>query len=315
MGPSDLIILQRNLVHQSVFDAMEYWQGMGKPVAVDLYDAYQMLPWANPAHRFWVDNPEHMEPPPLYMLEEGLRRAGHLIAPNRNLLQDWSHVAKGYYVPNFARSEWWTQLPTRDEAKRKNWALEPDKITIGWGGSVSHYDAWWGTGIREAARALCHKYPNLVWVICGNDPRIFEQLPVPLSQKIMQEGVPPDQWPRMVKGFDLGVAPLFGPYDQRRSWIKGLEYLLAGVPWVGTAGEPYRDLAGLGTLIANSPQAWEYHLDQKLRNLRDEQASAQGKIQVAQQWFSINQVQNLVSIYQGIRDNQNKGRLPGLVYV
>lgn len=317
IGPADLIIVQRNLVHQSVFDAFEYWQGLGKAIAVDLDDAYQMLPWSNPAHHFWVDNPEHMDPPPLYMLEEGLRRAGHLIAPNRVLLQDWSHVARGYYIPNFARAEWWTNLPSRAEAKQAHWNLGGERIVIGWGGSVSHYDAWWGTGIREAARVLCHKYPDLVWVICGNDPRIYEQLPVPLSQKIMQPGVPPDQWPGLVKAFDIGVAPLFGPYDQRRSWIKGLEYLLAGVPWVGTAGEPYRDLANLGTLIANSPAGWEFALDQKIKGLRVEQEQADDKVKNARQWFTLNQISNLVSVYQSICNDadRQKGRLTGVVRV
>jgi len=312
LAPADIIILQRNAVDQRAIDAIQYWQGMGKPVAIDLDDAYHILPWSNPAHKFWH---ERKDGEALVWLERALSICDGLIAPNRALLADWAHCVPGYYLPNFARREWWTNLPSREEVKERL-GLK-NRIVIGWGGSVSHYDSWWGSGLREAARIIAQRYPDVTWVICGNDPRIADQLPVPRNQKLAIRGVPPFDWPKIVRGFDIGVAPLFGPYDQRRSWIKGLEYLLGGVPWVGTDGEPYRDLQGLGTLIRNSVEHWVHALSAILDNLSQAQQEAEEKREFAQQWFIDQQLETYRRIYGKIkrRASEKRGRLPGIVYI
>jgi glycosyltransferase involved in cell wall biosynthesis len=98
----------------------------------------------------------------------------------------------------------------------------------------------------------------------------------------MQMGVPPDDWPKIVKMFDIGVAPLFGIYDQFRSWIKGMEYLLAGVPWVGTAGEPYSDIAQAGILIKNSTDAWDNAIEGVINNLSTAKEVARARLPIAQ---------------------------------
>jgi len=309
---ADVIIFQRNMVDETAFDAMEYFQGMGKPVVIDLDDAYHILPWSNPAHKFWH---EHEEGKALLLLEEGLKRSNGLITPNRLLLYDWKHVAKGYYLPNYANHKFWPEdLPTRDEMKTK--LGFQDRIVFGWGGSVSHYDSWWGSGIREAAIRVTNRHPELLWVICGNDSRIFDQLPLSSTNKFQQQGVDPSIWPTIIRSFDVGLAPLFGPYDQRRSWIKGLEYLLAGVPWIGTVGEPYADLQGLGVLIRNGIEEWEDGLENIIKDLKQSQEIFAQNVPTARQWLAINQVKTYKSVYNEIsQDAGIKGRLPGIFYV
>ena len=313
--PADIVIVQRNVIIDGVLDAMRYFQGMGKPCAVDLDDAYHMLPWSNPAHRFWIENTAHLAEPPIDILEKALALSDGLIAPNRLLLSDWQHATRGYYVPNYARGQWWMDLPTRAELKAK---LDlGDRIVIGWGGSVSHYDSWWGSGLREAATRISAKHPRVTWLICGNDPRVYQMLPVPSDQKRLQPGVLPQEWPKIVQSFDVGVAPLFGPYDQRRSWIKGLEYGLAGVPWIGTIGEPYRDLNGLGYQIGGGIDEWCRALDHVLSNLESEQARAVERIPHFRQWLVENQLDNLAQVYQQIIADfrTERGQLPGVNYV
>jgi hypothetical protein len=313
--PRDIIIVQRNIITPEIVDIMRYWQGLGKSLCVDLDDMYQSLMWSNPAHAFWIENSAKLDPPPLVALERGLKQSNGLISPNRNLLSDWSYVTKGFYLPNYARSEWWTDLPTRVEMKERLGVK--DRIVIGWGGSVSHYDGWWGSGLREAAALIARKYPQVTFMICGNDPRIYEQLPVPFDQRKQQPGVEPSAWPKIVKSFDIGLAPLHGYYDQRRSWLKGLEYGLAGVPWVGTTGEPYSDLRGLGYLIDNGVDSWYEHLCYIIDHLEKEQTVAEQRIPTFQQWFIGNQLETCRKVYQGVIDNfrMEHGRLPNVYYV
>lgn len=319
LKPADVIIVQRNVINKSVYDAMLYWRGMGKPVVVDLDDAYHFLPYSNPARPFWFerpfDTPEgNIEPGgAIRMLEEGLRNSNGLVSPNRLLLADWVYASKNsYYLQNFAEPGWWgvpppgpwhkpgeytyrwyrqgqsiSGLPPRSEAKKQR-GLQ-DKIVIGWGGSLSHYDSFWGSGLMQAIPILTQKFSQITWILCGAEQRLFEQFPVPDTNKFYQPGVPPQLWPQVVRTFDIGLAPLFGPYDQRRSWIKGIEYGLAGVPWVGTEGETYKELQPWPAAIQGPETAlfWQNALTEMIVNLDRWQAKANDNVGVAQHNFII----------------------------
>lgn len=312
IGPADVVTVQRNLVSEEIFNSIRYWQGLGKTVVADIDDAYPILPWSNPAHEFWINDPAKIEP--IKKLEEGIKLCGFLTSPNRLILQDWSHVSKGYQLQNFARREWWTDLKPRSEVKEVLGLT--DRIIIGWGGSVSHYDSFWGSNIFDAAKNIVKHYPQVVFMICGNDPRLYEQLPVHKDNKYFQHGVEPNKWPGIVKVFDIGVAPLFGVYDQRRSWIKTLEYGLAGVPWVATDGEPYKDHAHLGRMVKNSASEWEYQIESIIKQLPTEQMMAEKRIAHYQQWFIDNQLDLYEKVFkQIIAEKQAVQRLPGITYV
>ncbi len=349
---ADLLIVQRNLTHQTVLDAIWYFMAAGKPVIIHLDDGYWMLPRSNPAYQYWNKNP-HEDPTgkvypggALRMMEEGIRRAHGLTCPNRLLLQDYSHLTKNlYYLQNYAEPGWWLGLPSSDDVRtgrqwwRETWFRQgeqvrgiptretlkkergfEDKVIIGWGGSISHKDGWHGSGLREAAERVTKRHPEVVWLICGNDNSIYEHLSVPRRQKVKQGGVPPSLWPRTVSMFDIGVAPLFGVYDQRRSWIKGIEYALGGVPWIGTEGEPYRDLLDwpVGIQGPEIPDFWEEALEDTLANLKDRQEQAvslQGEARL--RYLVDNQLDTFAAVFnQVIQDFEDTTQgLPNVIWL
>lgn len=265
---ADVIFVQRNLLFREVWDACDYWRGMGKTVVADLDDAYPILPPSNPAYKFWIENVQNLDPPPLERLEEGLRHVDALCSPSKVILDDWAHVVPGVWVPNLAVLAWWRNVQPR----------EPDgKVIIGWGGSVSHYDSFWDSGIREALKRILRERRNVFLMLCGNDDRLRFRPPGPPEKVIFQPGVPPWEWPRVVASFDIGIAPLAGDYDRRRSWIKVMEYALAGVPCAFTDYEPYEDLRDLGVPVENSPEAWYAALNGLLNNLEEARRIAQDR--------------------------------------
>ena len=295
-----MIVVQRNLFTQRVWDACEYWRGLGKTVVADLDDAYQMMPVNNPAYWFWVANRGNLPHDPVEGLKEGLRHVDALLAPSKVILEDWADVVTGLWLPNFAEGRWYKDLPERDNG---------DKVIIGYGCSVSHYDSWWGTGIREAAVKISEKYPQVVWRIHGNDPRIHGQLQTENKERVT--GVSPEEWPKHVAQFDIGVAPLQGEYDQRRSWLKAAEYILAGVPWVATEGRPYEDLAEHGTLVENTVDAWVEGLSDMIDNLEEKQAQADRGANL-----TIEENMNFTSdVFKKAMALHKAGRLPGVHYV
>ena len=53
-------------------------------MVADIDDAYPILPWSNPAHEFWINDPNKINP--IKMLEDGIKLCGYLTSPNRFIL-------------------------------------------------------------------------------------------------------------------------------------------------------------------------------------------------------------------------------------
>jgi glycosyltransferase involved in cell wall biosynthesis len=106
-----------------------------------------------------------------------------------------------------------------------------------------------------------------------NAPTVEEQLGVP-HKLYSSEGMQPIlSYTKMFNRIDIGIVPLSGvEFNRAKSFIKGLEYTAAGVPWISTDFEEYTYLNkefGVGR-IAHTEDEWLSHLEelsnQKLRN-------------------------------------------------
>lgn len=87
------------------------------------------------------------------------------------------------------------------------------------------------------------------------------------SVKATAEGMKPiTQLPELFKRIDIGIVPLNNiPFNYAKSYLKGLEYAAAGIPFVASYSPEYQLLADAGVgRIANNQQEWEYHIEQLL---------------------------------------------------
>ena len=86
--------------------------------------------------------------------------------------------------------------------------------------------------------------------------------------------------------FDVGIVPLqLTPFNEAKSWLKGLEMASVGVPFVASPTQQYQALHAEGAgLLASTPAQWEGTLKSLLRDegLRGELAAA-GR-EVAARW-------------------------------
>lgn len=276
---ADVVLLQRNCFGGNL-EALKFWRGLGKPVWIDLDDAYQMLPECNSAHKFWQENARGLRPPPLDQLREGLKLATGLTSPSKVILADWESPQKRW-LPNFVRGEWYAGVKRRPH----------EGIIIGWGASMSHHDSYRYSGVVDALRTACERDKRVRVVVCSNDRRPFEMLDgISERQRFYQTGVPPEDWPQFLAQFDLGIAPLYGEYDRRRSWLKAVEYACGGVPAIVSDSDSYQEPAVKGwplSLVGDGPGAWTTALDSALSQLAEAQDVATRRLFEACMTFSI----------------------------
>ena len=326
VGRADIIVVQRNLLEQAVWDACDYWRLQGKLVVADLDDDYPHLLPQNPAFKFWIEDKASLKEQtgytPIEALTEGFRHVDALVSPNRLILEDWAHVVPGYWLPNFADGKWYKGI------EQKPLPADDEPVIVGWGGSVSHYDGFWFSGLKDAMPIITERYPRVVWKICGSDTRIkrmFREL-LPADRWIDQPGVPPAEWPKQVTSFDVGLAPLCGPgspqgerYDLRRSWLKAEEYLLCGVPWVASEGVVYKDLDGHGGfMVPNTVDAWVDGIGRVLDNLDAYKTESRELLPWARDNLLMeNQVEPYIAVFRRILAERNaraNANLPNVVY-
>lgn len=269
--PADVIVVQRNL-YGPVLSAILHWKARNKVIIADFDDAYDLTPPTNPSYPFWFNGAapqkdgsvQHIDPVPLTQFKWGLRLVHAATVPSKRLADDWQAYTAVHYLPNYI-----------DLEKYQEVVREPhDGVWIGWGGSVSHLQSFTGSGVLAALKRVCRARPQVKVLIHGSDRRIFDQLPLPPEQKILHPWVPYAEWPRQLAKFDIGLAPLHGPYDERRSWIKVLEYLVMRIPWIASDGPAYADLRPYGWLVKNTPGAWERVLLDMIDHLDDYRAEA-----------------------------------------
>lgn len=101
----------------------------------------------------------------------------------------------------------------------------------------------------------------------GNAPLANEQLKIPPHICKTSPLVPILSYPQLFKHIDIGIIPLNNvPFNHAKSFIKGLEYAAAGVPFISSYSPEYKYLSdhGLGR-VAYTQDEWVYHLDE-LRN-------------------------------------------------
>jgi glycosyltransferase involved in cell wall biosynthesis len=294
---ADIIVVQRNLIGP-VLAAIQHWKARDKTIIADFDDAYDLMPPSNPAYPFWAQGilqepgglTQRVDPPPLTQFKWGLRLVDAATVPSQRLADDWRPYADMRYLPNYIELEHYQPA-----------LLAPhDEIVVGWGGSLSHLASFTESGVLTALKRVCKQRPQ-VRVLLAGDRRVYEQLPLPPEQKLFQPWVSYPEWPRVLGRMDIGIAPLYGPYDERRSWIKVLEYMVMKIPWAASEGPAYHPMRSHGWLVKNTANAWERVLLELVDHLAEYRAEAAREAYLFGIGQSIDEnIENIIGVLESV---------------
>jgi len=133
--------------------------------------------------------------------------------------------------------------------------------------------------------------PAVVYIFTENLPK---------GQLRVRQWTPLDKYADFVaRTADIGIAPLAGEYDRRRSWVKATEFGLLGLPLVASNLEPYWGTGAL--LVRNEPDDW-YDL---LKDLVANPPLRKRMARPLQEFVATQAMQDNIKVYEELCNRQS----------
>lgn len=249
----DIVVLKL-IMHKRVADFMDGAKEIGQKIVVDIDDHFHGLSKSNKAYQ--VTDPTNNSEQNREHYFRIIDNCDSIIT-STPFLRDF-HAGRNksvYMVRNGIDIGRWSR---RKDSRPKN-------PTVGWVGAtpwrsndLESIAPFFGSVLKKNRMKFHHSGHT------NNAPFAHEQLG--LDPKICSvEGMRPILgYPKMFEKIDIGIVPLNDvPFNHAKSYIKGLEYAAAGVPFVASATPEYSILAkgGVGR-VAESSEDWERHISE-----------------------------------------------------
>lgn len=260
------IVVLKVIMSRQALNAMDDAKKRGQNIVVDIDDLFDEIHESNHAHTSTDANRSPDNNREIY--KEIIAKADALICSTPFIEQYYKklHPDKPIYmVRNSIDIKRWTRMK----------AVKRQPI-IGWLGATP----WRSLDLEQMAPFFdsylkkrdvkFHHSGHLNWAAgahlrLGIDPKRCSVSPM----------VPLFELPTAYAHFDIGIVPLNDiPFNRAKSFIKGLEYAAAGVPFVASALPEYEYLAESGVgRVANTPKEWMSHFDELLDiSLREDES-------------------------------------------
>lgn len=262
----DIIIMQR-WMHHTIPERIKMAQSYGQIILNDIDDWYWGL---NESNLAFVESHPKVKP------DENINHYRKTLIKSDGVITSTKYLADklSSFVP--AKNIHLLDNHVEIDKFTPRVHTESELPVIGWVGSTAHRDRDLAI-LKSAYRMTGDKFGYHHSGHIGWHPHFYDEVGMGKDDVTILVPVPPHKLGELYV-FDIGVVPLnITPFNQAKSWIKGLEYAAAGIPFVASPSDEYKRLQseyGVGRLAKN-PNAWKKHLN-ALRDpdVRNEEAAA-----------------------------------------
>jgi hypothetical protein len=251
------IIVFKLLMHREVLEGIPKAKALGQKIVVDIDDAHDELDKANKAYyltskEFHPDYNREIYAQIIMAADAVITSTPYLFNYYASKRNNVYMVLNGIDLPRWKRNKF-----------KKN-----KHLNIGWVGATNYrsrdlqeLSGFIGQYIKERKLGFTHSGHQ--------EDAIAANLQLGISHEYVAQLkplVPISKYPSLFKDIDIGIAPLRDiPFNHAKSYIKGLEYAAAGIPFVATNIAEYATLAASGVgRVAITADEWIYHLDELL---------------------------------------------------
>lgn len=252
------VIVLKVIMNKFALDGMKIAQSKGQKIVVDVDDLFDEIHESNLAHQSTDKNKDRNNNREIY--KEILERANAIICSTPFIYDYYKTKFPNkpmFMIRNSIDADRWTRLNAVNR-----------KPIIGWLGATP----WRSLDLEqlkdffaeyiESRDLTFHHAGHLVWA-----PPAFTKLGITNKERVTASGmVPLYELPNIYANFDIGIVPLNDiPFNRAKSYIKGLEYAAAGIPFVASALPEYEYLSGCGIgRVAKTPEDWIASFDELL---------------------------------------------------
>lgn len=267
----DIIVMQRNMFGDIV-EKMFPARASGQIILQDVDDWYWGLSHHNRA--YYYSDPKVNPTENRVHYKEILKRSSGIICSTPFLAEQFSAWTKERVVVVTNHIELNKFTPRQH--------TDTDVPAVGWVGSTAHR-----SGDLELMR-------NVLPILYRNNeikvhhsghldgfPLYADKVGLKHDQVSTQGMAAPAEYQTLLTAFDIGIVPLNDiPFNEAKSYIKGLEYAASGIPFVASPSQAYQQLHddyGIGRL-ARKPKNWIAAI-RELRNPETRAAEAKANLE------------------------------------
>lgn len=251
----NIVVLKLIMLGDAV-DAIPAAQRAGQKIVVDVDDFFEGLAPTNMAYHTTDPKRDSKNNRQHYM--RGIEMADAVITSTPFLFDYYSKKRKNVFL-------------VRNAIDIDRWKHRKDRAvnfpTIGWVGATP-----WRSGDLEQLSPFFASYlrqKGLKFHHAGhtpNAPLAATQLKINTNFVLTSPMQPISNYPEMFKNIDIGIVPLNDiPFNHAKSFIKGLEYAAAGIPFIASPSPEYTYLEEeMVGRIARNKDEWVGHFDELL---------------------------------------------------
>jgi glycosyltransferase involved in cell wall biosynthesis len=250
MESLDLVVLSRTGQEKQVRFIREM-QRIGVAVIIDVDDDLSALHPQSSSYRLWNGGFGGRNRVHHRTLKDACDTADLVTVTTRALERKYGHHGRVERLRNY--------LPYQADPIP---AKDGDLFTILWSGAVTSHRGdleVMGDAIRQMVDGGTRAHLRIV----GSKKDVAKILRIPELAVSDTGYIPVEKWHEVLAeeaaAADVGIVPLaLTPFNQAKSWLKGMEYLGASLPVIASPTEPYRSLAVDSSYVtlADDPAAW-----------------------------------------------------------
>lgn len=262
----DVLVITRPLASRLV-EMIPFFQQHGIAVVVDIDDDFRHLP-SNKPDRMQIDP----KASPAYNWQHYVHACSiaDLVTVSTSELVDYAPHGRVEVVRN-AVPEHYLDMRGLDVARGGS----RSPYLVGWTGTVFNHPG--DLNVTHGGVAQAVRLANAEFMVVGEKAGVSEALG--LSCSVAETGViGHEEYPTWIAShLDVGIAPLAdNAYTRAKSWIKPLEYLALGVPFVASQSPEYEALmrgfhafsqgaTAPGVLVPPRSRDWLREVSRRLR--------------------------------------------------
>ena len=261
------IIVFKLVMQREVLENMDKAIEMGQKIIVDVDDFFDGLEPTNRAYE--ATDPEKFPDNNREIYSKIIEKSFAIITSTQFLFDYYSKFHKNVFLVRNGIDINRYKLINRHRRSHH-------RTKIGWVGATP-----WRSGDLEELSGFIGEYiksKNIRFHHSGHvsgSPTAAEQLNIDPKLVSVSNLCPISDYPKLLEQIDIGIVPLRDvPFNHAKSFIKGLEYAAAGIPFIASDLPEYKYLfdSGIGR-VAHTEEDWIYHFDELLnKGIREDES-------------------------------------------